>query len=1082
MRRTGTSLAAAVVCLVAMASCGSDDGGGMNAGNGGLSIATPDGGSPVATFQFVVAVDVDAVLVDPDSVTATLNDVALALTGAPPQLTATVDPGPPLRDQNTLAVTATDRQGKMVTVMRSFEYLPPKARARRIEDAADLITGPLAHGRVGDYLLANATARFIVQDVGKRDMYSVGAFGGNLIDLELVDHPGMDNFLEVQPAINVETVINAQTVEIVNDGQDGLPAIIRTCGPDDILDFVNPSTVVAGAGFPFPAAANDIDHDVEGCTDYVLEAEKAYVQMTTTVFNNEAVDLPSYVGDYINGAGELEQFTSAGAGLGEILVNRLGIMSYVGFGEAAGVDYSYVTFPGPGQPLSTFFSTSGVSVILHAQSVINVIALGIPSNFVVPANGSNSFTRFIGVGNGSAGNGIDIENEVKGRTVGTLRGCVTAGGQPAAAARVSVGQGSAASISVVTSHFVTDSAGCFEGTLAVGAYNVAAAKRGYLYEGAATTPLTHRVEIKAGEVTEQSFELPPTARVRVTVVDQGGAAVPARVSVVGIDPSPEPVLALSSIVGTARTGLFNDITADAMPFGLVWFAYTDSNGIADFEIEPGTHQLVVSRGTEYSVFSQPLTLAADETASVTARIARVIDTNGFISSDYHVHGINSADSRVSHSDRVRQFAGEGVDNIIMTDHHVHTDLNPRIAELGFTSFVHATIGEEITSWDYGHYNGYPFTIDTDRPSGGSTDWGLPAEPGRDFVQYGSFGAAPAEIDALATDGETATADTVVQINHIDSHFRPLRIDTSMVPPQSFLDAATAVEYRLDPTVSNYFHPFAALEVWNGTTRGQQSEFLDQRIGIWFNLLNQGILTTAIADTDTHEFLNLRTAGARTWTPSPSDAPADVDPGLVARSVRAGRAVGGQGPYVQAQLVAADGSGAVADFSLDGSTIVASDNRSVDLVISVQSPTWAAYDTIEIYANAETTVAAMDDGVPSLFGAVPTLVLRDGVDFDVDTVDVFPAIAGAQRLETRITVPFPDLPEDTWFVVVVKGTDGVSPPMFPIFASDLNRTGNTTLAGLLDGNLGEGGVTALAMTNALYADVDGSAGFNAPLAP
>jgi hypothetical protein len=639
----------------------------------------------------------------------------------------------------------------------------------------------------------------------------------------------------------------------------------------------------------------------------------------------------------------------------------------------------------------------------------------------------------------------------------------------------------AGAIEVVASHFVTGADGCYEGTLPVGPYGVAGAKRGYLYEGSGSEPMVHSVVISEGEVSVQNIALPPTGKLRVTVADEANNAVPARVSIVGFDPSPEPILRLTNLTGTSSTGLFYD-RSDSVPFGLVWMAYTEANGVAEFEIEPGTYQIYVSRGTEYSLYSAPLNVGTTGTQTVNARIARVIDTTGFISADYHVHGVNSADSRVSHSDRVRQFAGEGVDNVIMTDHHSHTDLKPRIAEMGFQRFLYATIGEEITSWDYGHFNGYPFTVDPSRPSGGSTDWGGAAPAGRDFTEYGSFSFAPSAIEQAANTSTTATPDTVVQINHINSHFEPLRIDTSQVPPQSFLTIEEAIEFRLDPTQPNYFHAFPALEVWNGTTRGQQREFIDGRIGIWFNLLNQGIITTAIADTDTHDFLNLRTSGARTWTPSPSDAPSDIDAGLMARSVRAGRAVGGQGPYVQTRLRAGDGSEQVADFTLGGSTLVRSSNRSVDLDISVQAPLWAAFDTIEIYANAETTVLRMNEGVPVLFGAVPTLVLEAGRDFSIETVAAALGVPGASRLEAEVIVPFPDLTEDTWFVVVVRGTDGVSPPMFPVMASDLNRDSNTTLSGLIDGNLGENGVVALAFTNALYADVDGHNGFDAPLAP
>jgi hypothetical protein len=467
---------------------------------------------------------------------------------------------------------------------------------------------------------------------------------------------------------------------------------------------------------------------------------------------------------------------------------------------------------------------------------------------------------------------------------------------------------------------------------------------------------------------------------------------------------------------------------------------------------------------------------------VAAQIARVVDTSGFISSDYHVHGIASADSRVPESDRVRQYAGEGVDDIIMTDHHAHTDLTPKIATLGFTPFVHATIGEEITTWDYGHYNAYPLTIDATRPSGGSTDWGIAEEAGQDFKSQGAFCATPAELEDLALNGPTSTANTLVQINHIDSHFDPLRIDTALVPPQSLITPQNRLRYRLDPDGGNLFHPFKALEVWNGAGRGKQAEFLDLRLGIWFNLLNQGIITTAIADTDSHQFLPLNAAGARTWTASPTDDPAAIDPQNVAISAREGRAVGGEGVYVQTRLLANDGSNGVADLTLDGSTTVRSSNGNLTLEVNAQAPLWAPFDRIEIYANATTVVARRSDGVATLYGAEPTLVLAAGTDFQVTRDNLFPAIPGAERLRTSVNVSFDALEQDTWFVVVVKGTDGVSRPMFPAMPGDIPAAGNQTLADLLDGNLGEGGTLAMGFTNALYGDVDGVDGFQAPNQP
>ncbi|MCX8072552.1 MAG: hypothetical protein N3C12_08895 [Candidatus Binatia bacterium] len=964
------------------------------------------------------------------------------------------------------------------------DQLPPsRAIARRITNEADLLRGPLAHGRIGDYLLANNVARFVIQNVGQRDLYSVGTFGGNIIDAELVAKPGNDNFLEIQPALNIETVINAQTVEIINDGQDGTAAIIRTCGPDDVLDFVNPSTIIRGAGLTFPDSADDKDYDIEACTDYILEPDKPYVKMVTTVFNNEDRDLGLYVGDYINGSGELEQWTSSNAGLGEILTANLGVLTYIGYGEAQGVSYGLVPLPIPGspEPRSSFFSVSGVSYVMQSQSIIRVI-FGENPNFVVPARGSRSYTRYFVVGEGSGGDIVTAETEVKGVATGTLRGCVHAGGQLLAGSRVSVLRGRG-----VVAPFVTGPDGCFTGELPEGTYQVAAARRGYMYEGGSASPVFHSVTIQAGETSELHMELPATGRLRVEVQElptnpsSSPRPVPARVTVVGFDPSPEPIITLDSIAGQVRTGTFFDVGFDPVPFGIVWLEYTGADGTVEFDVEPGQYQVFVSRGPEYSVFEHPIEITAGQTTAVRAEIVRVVDTSGFISADYHVHTIHSADSRVNLTDRALQFAGEGVDNVIVTDHHAHTDLTPVIERLGLRNFVHATIGEEITTWDYGHFNAYPLRIDPTRPSRGSTDWAKAAPPGRDFPQYGSYSLSPAELYELAVHGPNSLPETTIQINHIDSFFSPLRIDTSLVPPQTFLSAEQRLAFRLDPNGGNLFFPFPALELWNGAGRSHQAQFLQQRIGIWMNHLNQGLRTTFIADTDTHEFRNLNTAGARTWTPASSDEPNLIDPAELTRAVKAGKAVGGQGPYVQARLLAADGSGGVADFSLQGSTDVTSTNGAVDLEIHVQAPLWAEYDTIEIYANATTEPALRVDGVPTLFGAVPTRVLRLGTDFDRDQVMVRSGVANASRWETLIRVPFRDLTQDTWFVVVVKGTDGVSKPMFPVFARDLRAESNRTLADLLDGNLGELGTLALAATNALYADVDGTPGFQAPLA-
>jgi len=1028
----------------------------------------------VSTFSFPIQVTVQAGAFQTGTLQFTLNGQPLAMSGGPLVFSTTQNPGAPLLDTNVLEVSGTASNGVQVVVQRTFQYAPPKARVRQITSASDLLGGPIAHGRIGDYRMENSAARFIVQDVAQRDMHSIGMYGGNIIDAEVVGVPDKDNFFEVQPSINVETVINAQTVQILNDGQNGLPAQLRTCGPDDTMDYINPSAVAEQVGAVFPASANDVDYQVEGCTVYTLEPYKTFVKMETTVTNLENVARGFYVGDYINGMGELEQWTDP-LGIGEVSTATMNGLAYIGFGEAQGVDYGFTGIPFSGSffPSYTFFTTSGVSFVMASHSIPLVLFLSQPPTFQVAANGSKSYVRYFSVGDGSGGNTIDVANEVKAVAKGTLSGCVTAGGQPAPGARVSVGAISGSALSSVVSTWVADANGCYAGSVPTGSYGVVGSLTGYPYEGGGTLPLIHPVTITSGGASVQDIALPATGRLQVSIVDEAGAAVPGRVTIVGFDPSPEPTIVFPGGFGlpNAVNGTFHDVSKDGLPFGTARVEYTPADGTLDIPLEPGSYQITVSRGTEYSAYSAPITLTAGNVTNVAAQIARVIDTPGFISSDFHVHAINSPDSRINYTRRVRSFGGEGVENLILTEHDAHYDLTAKVAAEGFTPFVKSTIGEEITTFDYGHFNAYPLLVDPSRPSGGSTDHGGAAPPGQDFVQYGNYSLSPAQIYAAATGGSTSTPDTVVQVNHIDSHFSPLRINTKLTPPQSVLTAAQKLALRQDPGIANLFHHFPALELWNGNNRGDQGQFLNQRIGVWFNHLNQGLRTTMIGDTDTHTLFDTNGGGARTWTASATDAPAAISDADMADAVRTGRAVAGQGIYVQTRLLAPS-TGGVADFTKTGSTGTATTDGTAQLEIRVQAPTWAEYDRIEIYANAATTTAASNGGVPVLFGAVPTLVLSKNVDFTVSTVAPHPSVPTAQRFETLKTVSFAGLTQDTWFVVVVKGTDGVSRPMFPVFPASLRTTGNTTLANLLDGNLGENGTLALGNTNALYLDVDG----------
>jgi hypothetical protein len=215
-------------------------------------------------------------------------------------------------------------------------------------------------------------------------------------------------------------------------------------------------------------------------------------------------------------------------------------------------------------------------------------------------------------------------------------------------------------------------------------------------------------------------------------------------------------------------------------------------------------------------------------------------------------------------------------------------------------------------------------------------------------------------------------------------------------------------------------------------------------------------------------------------------------------VKSGRVVGGQGLYVQTRVFEIGGGGSdkdkdsgsgkgpgkdsdkdggsgkdsdkdgggggssnQADFELGGTTEISVPGGAVRLEIDIQAPLWGEYDTIEIYRNPTTTITGSNGGVPVLFTANPTEVLVAPTDFTVSTVNVHPAVPGGQRLESLVQRDYV-LTEDSWFAVVVRGTDGNSASMFPVMPASLSQ----------------GGVLAMGATNALYVDVDGG-GFDPP---
>ncbi len=1021
------------------------------------------------------------------------------------------------------------------------------ASATQITDTADCVDGPLSRCAVSDFLLENSEIRVVIQDIERNYLGGIGQFGGHIIDADLVRTVGdeRDNFEELAMSLNIESTAHYTSISILNDGSNGGPAVVRATGVDDLLDLLNPSSVVSDFGFPLPAAADDVDIPVTVQTDYILEPGASFVRIESTVQNTSGSQLDIFLGDFMNGSGQVEIFQS-GYGFGEVLVTspcgfgkgqceRLtNMVAYTGELEADGVSYAYVSETNR----TTTFTTSGVTVPLAGVDVVTALLGLATANFSMAANGSPgdsvTLSRLFIVGDGTISDLIAKRTSAQCVPTGTISGTVDVGGSPIEGADVVV-LGQVADgpglpplhgplSNNVVAHSRTDAAGEYTFTLPAGDYNIAVNRDGSPFEGGGSTPVLHPVSLDSFGSVTQNVTLPNTGTLRVTVTDENSDPIAARISVVGFDPSPDPLVTqiIAGLISNT-TAVFGDQNEDGFPFGIALNAYADDSGDSgDLALEPGDYRVYVSHGTEYSIDFTDVTIVAGATTNFAGVVERVIDTTGFISADFHVHSIDSPDAAISRTDRVIAMLGEGVDFFASTDHGFRADFSSTVTSLGVGSLIKTAVGQEITTFDYGHFNAWPLDIDGSVPNGGFVDHGGAAPDGMDYPSAGFFSETPATIISLAHgDYTSGSAVNTVQVNHIHSHFgvdggSGLAIDTGLTPPASGVPGAAR---RLNPLTTNYFSgTFDALEVWIGESLGQvEDNFLGQNGGDWLNLVNQGIISTGIANSDTHRRFITQSGFPRNMVASLEDSPGLLDQDDVSNSVNDGRVIGTNGPMVRvtahATSTAESGgldlgrcTGVVActdvstckpctDNGVCGGgetctvlpTLVNTTDGAVDITVDIQSPLWAPIDKVEYYINTETTQTKDCDvqtGEPggglidvNRYALDPETTQTAGVDFTVSTVPV--AGTGSSRFEASTTLSLTGLTVDTSVVVMVSGTDGTSAPLFPVVPNSIDQSANNVLADLIDGNVGEQGINARAFTNPIYINADGVPGWQHP---
>lgn len=881
-------------------------------------------------------------------------------------------------------------------------------------DPSELVEGTAATGRVGDWVLKNEHVRFVVE----QDDRNVGVcpWGGNIIDAEARSaDAGGDILGEICLFLNVDQTFRAETYEVVDHPE---AAVLAVTGSTALLDYFNIRTMASDISPFLPDLLELIPDELLEMTItqyHILRPGDRGVRTVAAMRNDSEEPLDLVVshmmvngadGTHFNPLSELGGFGYERTGLTDPDPDPLPFLSLVAD------DSSVAYVPEPHDDLEADLPTAGgyltifnvVAAFLGEMEILDLLMtpedqLSDRESVVSLDPGDvETIEHWTYAGDGSPATLANVAYDQLDVDTGTIEGRVVDENHEAVdAIPVSAIDNQGRTMN----QDVTDTDGDYQMRVPAGDYDLEARDERYLTD----TPVS--ADVEAGQTTSvDDVATIPLGSLEVTVETPAGDPTPARVTIVCPDQCPDK-----------PSSNLQDVTTDGLADEFAAIGWAGVDGTASIPVPAGDYEVVVSRGIEWSVWpsatfeqgGELVEVTAGEPTDVDAEIAPVVNTDGTLSGDFHIHTISSLDSTTPKRDRVLTFLTEGVDVMVSSDHDTIADYGPAVDALGAGDQITSLVGNEITTIDLGHFNGFPLMLDEAHRRGGAFDW--------------AGGEQLAHPPAASYDWiRESPGEQVVQLNHPDSSYL------------QFSDVVRGISYG-DPDVLRVQMPdyddqtgqtglwsedFTAMELMNG------HEY-DRFNGVarwWLTLLGRGHKSTGTAVTDTHTRYNRVLGGVpRTYVSVDEDRDTipEFDTQHFVESVNDGAAIGTNGPFVR--LEATNDAGQTVGL---GETVETRD-EPVEFELTVEVPTWIEVDTIEMIKNSEDVVTDP--------GEYDTEPIEPTETFDVELTDAdrdIVAEGDEQHRRYRTTVDIDvETDEDAYVVFFVRG----SGDMYPIVGDD-----------------------------------------------
>jgi hypothetical protein len=501
-------------------------------------------------------------------------------------------------------------------------------------------------------------------------------------------------------------------------------------------------------------------------------------------------------------------------------------------------------------------------------------------------------TRFLAVGTSPA-QAVGILRGMAGGTGKVALTLKDAGGKPVSTATVAVVDG-AREIPAYP-----DDAGIVTLNLPAGAHELRVSDYG-------RAPLKFSLDVRAGATVEREVALPAPATVAFAITEDGsGKSLPCKAQFLPKDGTPKV-----------------DLGPTNRAHGCVdqWHSESGNFTVA---LAPGDYRVVVTRGPEYTLLEQEITLAPAQQVKVSGSLKRVVDTTGWVSTDFHNHSTPSGDNTCGTDDRIINLAAEHIEFAPTTEHNRLYDWAPHIYKLGLTPWLSTVTGMELTGNNQ-HLNCFPLKPEPGRQDAGAPKWNF--DP---------------RISAITLrDWQTPDADRWIQVNHpnLERVFADRdadgKRDAGYQHVTLFVDA-WEIENFIDPGLL-VEAPFRIAD----SGEGQPRKVFYERQFIYLQLLNLGHRLKATAVADAHTVHGNGAGGWRVWLPSSTDDPAKIDWREMSRAAKAGHSVLSTGPFLE---VTANGAPPGSEIKAGGKPVV--------LKVKVQCPDWLDIDRVQVMVNS-----------------------------------------------------------------------------------------------------------------------------------